>query len=637
MVHPFYVTLVLSLAPAVISDELQPCKCTGTTNVAGEGGECGTWCYVGKESSCIDAKESTLIEEMVSEMACQETSCTVTILQATNLKKGTDAYAIVKDPKDVQQFRTTTIGNHDKPKTISNPVWNEESTFTVESWPASFTFEVWDEDVFGETDISDTLRGDVEILVPADGGQYDEVTVTLPTRYNSSLVATLTLRLQCVPTTFVHCRGDTVWDSARCVPCEGDETTCATLNDQCVWKGGACVKKRLCSEETDLLAKCPDLILMTIGHTPWCEDSTHKPICQKSCCENGNVERINLDLPYDRFTIQCSHNTYIWGVQSSVARTPDSAHPDAFTAALNLGYRCIEVDAWPRKAQVLRPNETWAGPAGELLLVESHMQVGHAYKTLGFTRFLTNTFDFLLFIRKVYEWLEDDESKPCKLRLPLLISLEHHSTEDVHQEYLARGFALLGDRIIKPRDFTPQHTMRSFVNNCAGGDPKRKIIIKGKKATVAALDDMISLDKKKKEEKDGAYLAKSISMGSLLTPRTVTSGNRAEIKAQKNMGKLIRTYTHLTLTHSGNYGPSDAYRAGAHMVCVNWQGACTTRHDVCRMPTFARADAEQCNCSRHVGAHVEKAFLRYGYDGYAESWQLDECFFSTVDGKSCQK
>eukprot|EP00440_Ansanella_granifera_P021163 gb/GFBE01022978.1/.p1 GENE.gb/GFBE01022978.1/~~gb/GFBE01022978.1/.p1 ORF type:complete len:441 (+),score=87.23 gb/GFBE01022978.1/:1-1323(+) len=355
-----------------------------------------------------------------------------------------------------------------------------------------------------------------------------------------------------------------------------------------------------------------------------------------------------LGRPFSEFSVQCSHNTYIDGRQAALQGTVDAVRTDTMGMALDLGYRCIEIDAWQRnEPRVLNETEMWTAPSDGP--TTSWAKVTH--RMWGEGPKLANEVDFSLFIKAILEWLKADESD-VRLRLPLTISLEKHCKVTECEEYLATFFRQLGDRLVRPAAFKPGITMRELAG------PKRKVILKSSAAMEgSSLEELIAMVgfKKEKPVPEGQLLSKSIAMdsedGEDQPPAIVEKVNKS-----LHEGMLVRTYPGNLAYSSRNYRTRKLFEVGAQMVCINIQGLCFYLQDRCPNPIRGKMpekktwkkqvkgwvrlvprlkrnqdDTKSCRCERDTAASVEKAFATYGYDGYVHLPSVGEGFYNMVD------
>eukprot|EP00746_Dinoflagellata_sp_MGD_P140033 gnl/MRDRNA2_/MRDRNA2_73352_c0_seq1.p1 gnl/MRDRNA2_/MRDRNA2_73352_c0~~gnl/MRDRNA2_/MRDRNA2_73352_c0_seq1.p1 ORF type:complete len:530 (-),score=106.28 gnl/MRDRNA2_/MRDRNA2_73352_c0_seq1:20-1498(-) len=304
------------------------------------------------------------------------------------------------------------------------------------------------------------------------------------------------------------------------------------------------------------------------------------------------------------FSAQCSHNTYLWGRQSSLSsgfQQVGCVDPRTMQVALNLGYRCIEIDVWWRN-NVKPPG--WAGPYGNDT-EKSLVKVTHstAFKQL------TNDADLSLFVQQIIEWCENDERQQEGYpKLPIIISIENNVRTQEQEDYVGKVFGWLGSRIVYPGEFNQTTLMKTL----AVDKGMRKIILKGGIHFDSALKPIVAMTKK---------LVASVTMAMYTVDVQAIAKKRLDTDAP-----FIRTYPHQLSTSSVNYSPGSAFKAGVQMVCINFQGRCKTPKDICSAPIRAKAgknivvissrEKGVCSCERDVAIELEAAFETYGYDGY---------------------
>lgn len=363
---------------------------------------------------------------------------------------------------------------------------------------------------------------------------------------------------------------------------------------------------------------------------------------------------LDVEKPFNSFQIQCSHNTYLWGVQSGnlLSAPLHSASEEAYTVALHLGYRCLEIDVWPNSQN---PS------SGE------RMYVLHAADLGATIKYMSNIVSFDAVLQAIAHWCQVDEAtEPDRPhRYPLLISIENHAsaTEDLHW-MAGRLQAILGDRIIKlgDGDLTIHEPMREFAPN---GAHKRAILIKSDKLSK-------EMAKSGTEDLDWTkmiFLPKSVSpsaqmpSGVSAVPSTIDFTKIAGKKdpAHNNIlvwsnharedpannDKLVRVYPHASEMASSNYAPWipwkmwQDYGVGPQLVCINVQGRCPswgTKYGRCEHPVPAAMGQRQgsctsntvppacqtCACQREFAANLERAFHELGDDGYMDFLSLGD-------------
>lgn len=332
----------------------------------------------------------------------------------------------------------------------------------------------------------------------------------------------------------------------------------------------------------------------------------------------------DLAVPFHLFTAQCSHNTYALGnqVYSSNPLVNPSASKSVSAAsmslAMRLGYRCIELDVWPRRDKKPWASVTggaWEGPRGAPNMDFSRMKVTHrgegtvpgTFGTLGGGKDTLNNVDLTLFIKDLLEWLEADEIPPASAdqpKLPLIISIENHAAGLEDEGYLLEKFKWLnlnsrtGDeaiRIVPPAEFKVDTTMQELA--ATGG--VRKIILKGGVTEGSDFAGIIAM--KKVGSPGGAYTSKS-------EPMPAKTAKLTKLVKEKI---LVRTYPSGLSMRSQNYNPATIFATGVQMVCLNLQGDCKDSSKVCMSTSRG-----QCQCGREFSASLETMFARLGYDGY---------------------
>lgn len=305
--------------------------------------------------------------------------------------------------------------------------------------------------------------------------------------------------------------------------------------------------------------------------------------------------RLDTTQPFHDYTIQCSHNTYIWGRQSGYGTgAVSTTDKGTMEVALDLGYRCIELDVHDY------------GPSKNMV---AHVFVPAKKLKFSPVKYLTNAVALSGFVEEIGKWLMKDESvEPSKLRTPIVISIENHVHKSSQNKMAAIFKNVLGDRIIAPNVFTQDSPLGKFMF------AKRGIILKTGKAK-GDLEGIIAMPKKPYQ---GSYSSKSIEVDC----KAVTAKEQAEIQKELSKGKLIRVYPCMWARASNNYNPAVAFEVGAQMVCINFQGSCPGLWKTCKKPAYAQETCGgvpgcQCDCNRDVAWRVEQLFAKYGQDGYA--------------------
>ena len=160
-------------------------------------------------------------------------------------------------------------------------------------------------------------------------------------------------------------------------------------------------------------------------------------------------------LAFREFFVQSSHNTFILGQQLKLAlrgNPIDIVYAEAFPIALNLGYRCLELD-------IFRAHEK-AG--GELLV--RHGPIGAPSNSVTLSDVLA----------AIVDWMARDErGAVARLRLPLVLSVENNLSSEAAEVDMAASFgAAFGARVVLPAAFHDP-TMRALA--CG----RRRVILKG--------------------------------------------------------------------------------------------------------------------------------------------------------------
>lgn len=299
---------------------------------------------------------------------------------------------------------------------------------------------------------------------------------------------------------------------------------------------------------------------------------------------------------FHEFGIQCSHNTYLSGRQVAL----DVVHAKTMSLALDLGYRCLELDIYGSQVLVV---QHMAGPVP-----------------------VTNKVALQLFLSEILKWLKaDEEGNPdVNFRLPLVLSIENHVQSEAELFEAFNG--AFGDRIVKSSDFLDTKPMSSYVA------ARRKIILKSKikepGSKLIPIVAMVGLPKGK--EKGTAepvlhqYKSQSVEVGSL-TKFGLTPEETEKITKAQAANALIRTYPTPWSASSINPSIEVPIALGVQMVCVNVQGFCgqglkCDGFDVQPVRPGSKCRSTRslcpCKCQRDVAEQLETVFDKYGLDGY---------------------
>ena len=238
-------------------------------------------------------------------------------------------------------------------------------------------------------------------------------------------------------------------------------------------------------------------------------------------------------LAFCEFFVQSSHNTFILGQQLKLAllgNPIDIVYAEAFPIALNLGYRCLEMD-------VFRAHEK----AGGLLLVR-HGPIGAP----------SNSVTLNSVISAIVDWMARDErGAEARLRLPLVLSVENNLAGEAAEAELAASFdSAFGQRIVRPAAFHDP-SMREVAS------AQRRVIIKsgsyrGRELGAVQWAELVAMWKPPMHPLDSdATVCKSIeapSASALANPsRIVAQGNlfltTTAKKSRRASAKLERSLT----------------------------------------------------------------------------------------------
>lgn len=355
------------------------------------------------------------------------------------------------------------------------------------------------------------------------------------------------------------------------------------------------------------------------------------------------------NTPMIEYTTQCSHNTYATGVQGTTKVTT-SVDVKSMPLSLSLGYRCIEIDVWPRKggpkdwAKV--EGGFWPGPAGGPAgdtPAHSLMKVTHHEHAVS-GKDVLNNLDLTIFIQAILDWLErDEQAHPASEhapKMPIVISIENRANDKatnpkkipipVLENYLHHIFSWLdfntagsvNRRIVREGEFGGKD---GKIGVAVAKTGPRKIVLKSKLYSApddSQLHDIIAMkDLSDDRFGHGDLRSKSIDMDLC----GVGTAKQDKISTYVDEGAMVRTFPNGLAIKSGNYDPSGAFAKRANMICVNFQGQCATsyvpmananREGKCTNVARGKIHGESCTCKRDVSASLENLFLKHGYDGY---------------------
>merc|ERR1719343_393184 len=127
------------------------------------------------------------------------------------------------------------------------------------------------------------------------------------------------------------------------------------------------------------------------------------------------------------------------------------------------------------------------------------------------------------------------------------------------------------------------------------GEPRRVIL----KCSAKKSQQMKEISAMPKDRTSMAYSSISIAIkgGGARKPQTdITAKHLTKINAGLAKDQLVRTYPANLNTRSSNYYPGKAIKAGAQMVCINFQGKCEDSDDRCVDPIRGQAKSPNCEC-----------------------------------------
>ena len=376
---------------------------------------------------------------------------------------------------------------------------------------------------------------------------------------------------------------------------------------------------------------------------------------------------ISVEEPFFEHTMLCSHNSYAWGRQSNAnfkgATAQGSTDVGTMETHLDLGYRCLELDVWPRT----KPGSVGLkNPFGT-----KHLVVGHLTGTID----MTNHVPLADFLAAIVAWMVADEQRggltdheglPV-LRTPIVISVENHADTDALEADMTKQFyGAFGGRIVSPSDFEggPNGTpmvklmgsrrrviLKSKVVHGEGKVQSGHVFYGGSKSSNwLQLVSMLNSGEKKmildRVEKvngkaDGtldvytaAAYSKSIHIGGKTTTTILEDQSKA-IAKQIAAGNYVRTYPSPLNTHSTNYHSDNVFALALdkgitppQMVCVNFQGSCCEGTSKCTRGASGQAGNwgpyRDCDCNRQGAWQLEHLFKTYGEDGYIHWARLSD-------------
>jgi hypothetical protein len=172
-----------------------------------------------------------------------------------------------------------------------------------------------------------------------------------------------------------------------------------------------------------------------------------------------------LAMRMRELTMQCSHNTYLWGVQSGApmgTQVSDSADPLAYKIALGLGYRCIEIDIWPgnEKEKTVFTGYTTGKTIPDDPVKVAHRMLGSGAKSMSnsiplATRNLGSLGIYTGVLETIRDWMDADEAADTTvdLRTPIIISVENHADTAARLKWMATQFTrVFGTRLVQNSD-----------------------------------------------------------------------------------------------------------------------------------------------------------------------------------------
>ena len=240
----------------------------------------------------------------------------------------------------------------------------------------------------------------------------------------------------------------------------------------------------------------------------------------------GEPEGEKRPVAFREFYVQSSHNTFILGQQLKLAlrgNPIDIVYTEAFPIALNLGYRCLELD-------VYRAHEK-AG--GELLV--RHGPIGAPSNSVALHEVLAATADWMV---------RDERGAAAWLRLPLVLSVENNLAGEAAELEMAASFdSFFGERLVRPAAFHDP-SMRELAST------QRRVILKsgsyrGKALGAVKWAELVAMWKPPMHPLDSdATVCKSIeapSASALATPsRIIAQSSLYLVTTAKKSAKTAR-------------------------------------------------------------------------------------------------
>lgn len=323
--------------------------------------------------------------------------------------------------------------------------------------------------------------------------------------------------------------------------------------------------------------------------------------------KNTDMPPAWLQAKFSDFTPLCSHNTYIYGGQYS-----KSVHTEAVYAALEMGYRCLELDVYVDG-------------------YDSDNKAPYVYHPAAVYYGNTNRVDFIKFAQKIKQWCEDFENKHgSSWKLPLILNIDrkkNHAEKKLKQE-LEDTF---GTRLIKSGDLRYDTKMDQLATT-----GKRRVIIRSTKSgTKGKYADIVAMP---------SALTKSYNVGpknifgediwSRRQTFAATYTNLKKVTEKKKEGKFIRFYPHMLHVDSENFRPYWLFVARANMICINMQGYCGGQECDITDEKVQADPVNPCKCHRDVAWGLERVFHDFGYDGYIHYDSLSVSGWEALRGNS---
>lgn len=332
----------------------------------------------------------------------------------------------------------------------------------------------------------------------------------------------------------------------------------------------------------------------------------------------------NTDMPapwlqakFSDFTPLCSHNTYIYGDQYG-----RSVHEESVYAALEMGYRCLELDVYVDGSD-----------KDDNSVDQQTVYVYHPSKMNFYGQ--TNRVDFIKFIQAIRTWCENFEKKHgSSWKLPLILNIDRKKShaEKKLKKQLEDEF---GSRLIKNGGLRYDTKMDKLATQ-----GKRRVIVRSTKSgTKGKYQDIVAMTSSLTKSYNVGPKNAGIDVWGNSQTFAATYTNLKKITEKRKEGKFIRFFPHALHSGSENFRPYWLFVARANMICINMQGYCEQECNIVNMTDGSidfsnKNPVNPCNCQRDVAEGLERVFHDFGYDGYIHYDSLSVSGWEALRGNS---